>query len=238
MSDHDLRRTRKPTRRSRVPAALLLIAAACGGERLPEEQPGAQAGVPEAGPPLELPTLSDAELMGVDRSQVVLALPWSDNVLAKDPAPSAARATLRSVEIARGEGFDRATFTFGTDAPFPGYRVVWNDQRTAMCGGEPGRLPGEETLLVSFEPATARDDAGRATAGERTRRPGLPAITAVEEICDRVSRLTWALAAADSTRVRVVELRGPARLLVDVMHPDAAAGAPGTPPAGGSATGR
>lgn len=217
MSDRNLRRT------SRIAAALpavLVVAAACGGGEAAPEPPAIDPNVPQAGPPLEIPELTDAELMGASRAQIVLNLPWSDRVFAKDPAPGAPRATLRAFAVEDGPGFDRASFTFGTDAPFPGYRVVWNDARTATCGGEPGTLSSETTLLVSFEPATARDDDGGSSVAERSLRPGLPAITSAAEICDSTSRLTWALAATDSARVRVVELRDPARLLVDVQHPE------------------
>ena len=222
MSDQDLR-----TSRPLLAALLLLVlAAGCGNGEAEREPPAGAARGPEAGPPLEIRPLSDAELMGIDRTQIVLNLPWSGNVLAKEPAPAAARATLRSVDIARGETFDRITFTFGTDAPLPGYRIAWNDERTASCDDEAIELPAEWTLLVGFEPATARDDAGRATVAERARRPALPAIREAEQICDQTNRLTWALAAADSGLVRLAELRAPPRLAVDVMHPASAGGAP------------
>jgi hypothetical protein len=147
-----------------TPALLLLALAGCGGGEPEQEADGAgsAASVPRAGPPLDIQPLTDAELMGIDRALVVLNMPWSDNVLAKSPAPEAARATLRSVAISEGPTFDRITFDFGTDAPFPGYRLVWNDLMTAGCGGTAARaLPAEWTLLVSLEPASARRRARR-----------------------------------------------------------------------------
>jgi hypothetical protein len=154
--------------------------------------------------------------MGIDRAQVVLNMPWSDNVLARSPAPSSARATLQTIAIAKGPTFDRIAFEFGTDAPFPGYRVVWNDLLAAGCGGQAAReLPGEWTLLVSIEPATA---AGGPAAGTRIQASDSPAMERAERVCDQASRLVWAITAADSARVRTIELRDPPRLLVDVMH--------------------
>jgi hypothetical protein len=220
MSDHHLRWYRTTVA---TPLLLLLALAACGEGGADEGAEGADAGprVPEAGPPLDIQPLADAELLGIDRSKVVLNMPWSDNVLARSPAPSAARATLQSVAITRGPTFDRIAFEFGTDAPFPGYRVVWNDLLSAGCGGQAAReLPSEWTLLISMEPATAAEGPA---SGVRTQRSDGPAIEAAERVCDQSSRLVWAIPAADSTRVRTIELRDPPRLMVDVMH---AAGAP------------
>ena len=77
--------------------------------------------------------LTDAELMGIPRGEVLLTLPWSENVVSRDPAPAAPRATLRSVTITGGDSFDRAVVEFGTDTPFPGYRIVWGDSAVTGC---------------------------------------------------------------------------------------------------------
>jgi len=212
MSDHHLRR---------FPLVLVLALAACGGGE-PDQDDGAPpaAVVPQAGPPLQIEPLTDVELMGIDRSQVVLNLPWSDNVLAKSPAPNAARATLQSVDLTGGATFDRIELGFGTDAPFPGYRVVWNDLLTAGCGGSPANtLPAPRTLLISIEPATAR--AGPA-ASKRSVRGDFSMVRGATVVCDQADRLVWAIPASDSALVRTIELRDPPRLIVDVMHPDTA----------------
>jgi hypothetical protein len=215
MSDHHLRWS----------VALALTLAACGGGEAGEEEAAPPpSNVPQAGPPLELEPLADAELMGLDRGQVVLNLPWSNNVLARSPAPSSARATLQSVDVARGPSFDRIAFRFGTDAPFPGYRVVWNDLNTAGCGGQPAQeLPAERTLLVALEPATAQEGPA---ASATSVAAGLTMIERAARACDRADRLVWALSAADSGLVRTIELRDPPRLIVDVQHPTTGAAAP------------
>jgi hypothetical protein len=211
MSDHHLRWS----------VALALTLAACSGDEPAQEgeAPAPAASVPQAGPPLALEPLGDAELMGLDRGHVVLNLPWSNNVLAKSPAPNAARATLQSVSVERGPSFDRFTLGFGTDAPYPGYRVVWNDLRTAGCGGEPAtELPAERTLLVAIEPAAAREGPA---AGETVVDGELTIVERATRVCDRADRLVWALAATDSSLMRTIELRDPPRLVVDVQHPTA-----------------
>jgi hypothetical protein len=207
MSDHHLE----------LVALILLGLAACGGERSAEaETDAAPANVFQAGPPLTIEALTDAELMGIDRAQVVLNLPWSNNVLVREPAPASARATLQAVRIERGPTFDRFELTFANDAPFPGYRVAWNEQRTATCDGESVALPAEWTLTVGTEPATAREGAAAAT---RSVRADLPAIKGASRVCDQLLRLVWAIPAADSTLMRTIELRDPPRLIVDIQHP-------------------
>jgi hypothetical protein len=202
-----------------TPALLLLALAGCGGGEAGEDAEGdaVASGIPEAGPPLDIQPLGDAELMGIDRAEIVLNMPWSDNVLAKSPAPAAARATLQSVAVSQGTNFDRVAFEFGDDAPAPGYRVVWNDLMAAGCGGEAAReLPGEWALIVSIDPATAT---GGPAAAVRTQAADSTGIEIVERVCDQASRLVWAITAPDSTRVRTIEMRDPPRLLVDVMRP-------------------
>jgi hypothetical protein len=204
--------------------ALTVTLAACGGGEAGEEEAApSPSTVPQSGPPLEIGPLEQTELMGLDPAQVVLNLPWSNNVLTKSPAPSSARATLQSVDVSRGPSFDRIAFRFGTDAPFPGYRVVWNELRTAGCGGEPASaLPAEATLLVAIEPATAREG----PAAGMTSAAGATTIERATRVCDQADRLVWALSAADSALFRTIELRDPPRLIVDVQHPTTGAAGP------------
>jgi hypothetical protein len=201
-------------------AALVVALGGCGAEE-PAPEAAPDPGVPEAGPPLQITPLTDEELLGVDRSRITLTMPWSEQAVSRSPAPASARGMLRALDVHDGGTFDRVTFTFGTDAPFPGYRVVWSDSTNAMCGeGMAIALPPEDpTLLIAFEPATGHEDGGRRTIAERSRSTELPVLRRAREVCDQADRLTWAITAADSARFRVVELRDPPRLLVDVMHP-------------------
>ena len=199
------------------PAKACIIALALCSEA---GEPAADAPLPSQSVPLE--PLTEADLMGISRNEVVLRVPWSRSPVTRDPAPAAPRATLHSVAIAGGEGFDRATFELGTDTPFPGYRIVWNEVATSMCGEEAAPdLGPTPVLLVQFKPATAREDSGRPTVAQSSRLPGLPAIAAARQLCDDKDHLVWALGAPDSTTFRLVELRRPRRLVVDLWHQDA-----------------
>lgn len=196
-------------------AAALVISACSRRDDTPSDEPVVETA--------RLEPLTDAELAGIPREQVVLALPWSEAIVSRDPGSVAARGTLQSVALSEAAGFDRAVFEFGDDAEFPGYRVAWNDSTTAVCGAQAAPDPGRgRTLLIRFTPARAHEDDGAKTVAETSRRPGLPSVATARQLCDAADTLAWALGAADSTRFRVVELRTPPRLLVDVLH----AGAP------------
>ena len=196
--------------------ALGLVLAACSDAG----KPAADASLPPE--PVKIERLTEAELMGIPRNEVILTLPWGGSTVSRDPAPAAPRATLRSVDISGGAGFDRAVFEFGTDTPFPGYRIVWNEVAASVCAEEAAPdLGPARVLLIQFKPSTAREDGGRSTVAQSSRLPGLPAVATARQLCDDNDRLVWALGTSDSTAIRVVELRRPPRLLVDVRHQDA-----------------
>jgi hypothetical protein len=202
-----------------MPLVSLLLGAGCSGaeEEAPEGPP------PTPNVSFEIKPLTDEELLGVPREQVLLTLPWSQNVVSRDPAPNAARATLRSVEVAGGPTFDRTTFEFGTDTDFPGYHIVWDDSASARCAEERrADLGGRRTLLIRLQPAWTQDSEGKGTITQTSRRPALPSVATARQLCDEGDRIVWALGAADSTVFRVVELHTPPRLVVDVAHVGAA----------------
>ena len=204
-----------------------LLVAACSDTPRP-----APEDIPTPAEPVRIEALTDAELMGVSRDQIVMTLPWLNSPMSRDPALNAARATLRSVEFAAGGTFDRSTFEFGDDAAYPGYRIAWNDSTAASCADSTSVKPPAGTLVIRFEPSSAKAD-GKATIAQTSQRPGLPSIASARQLCDAKDKLIWGLAATDSTRFRVVELRDPPRLVVDVRHKDAesaSAAAPATAP--------
>ena len=79
-------------------------------------------------------------------------------------------------------------------------------------------LAGTPTLLVRFAPASARDDTGRPTVTETSRSPTLSMLATARLLCERNNRLIWGFGTADPTRFRMVELRTPPRLLIDLLH--------------------
>lgn len=126
--------------------------------------------------------------------------------------------TLRAVRIGTHEGYDRTVFEF--DGPrLPGYHLAYVKTPVQQCGsGDDVTPPGEAALEVRFTPARAHDDQGQATVAQRTLKPALPSVLALERLCDFEGEVTWVLGTARRAPFRVLELKDPMRLVLDVRH--------------------
>jgi hypothetical protein len=125
--------------------------------------------------------------------------------------------TLRSVREARNEGFDRVVFEFsGTQVP--GYQLEYVDKPVHHCAsGNEIPVAGQGVLQVRLMPAQAHEG-GQVTVAERERKPALPVIQELKLTCDFEGEVTWVLGNASPRKYRVMELREPTRLVVDVQH--------------------
>jgi hypothetical protein len=195
-------------------AAILLLFGCGSAERVEREADDARnapinaqgAGAPEAPAPGE-PPLAETAAEFEGTAGVVERL-----------RPGAATAVLRDVRVAGHEGFDRVVFEF-EGAAVPGYHVEYVDRPVRQCGsGDAVPVAGDGWLLVRLTPAQAHTDEGEPTAGPRERRVGLTNLKEVESICDFEGEVAWVLGVGSPNRYRVLELSGPARLVVDVRH--------------------
>lgn len=129
-----------------------------------------------------------------------------------------APALLREVRSARHEGFDRVVFEFDGEA-LPGYRVEYVERPVRQCGsGRAVSLAGDARLRVSLRPAHAHDKRGEPTVAERSRRVALTNLIELKLVCDFEAEVEWALGLSSAGRYRVLELREPARIVLDVEH--------------------
>ncbi|MBZ4420329.1 hypothetical protein [Myxococcus sp. RHSTA-1-4] len=126
--------------------------------------------------------------------------------------------TLRSVRAGQHADYDRVVFEFeGTQ--LPGYALEYVDTPIIQCGsGDPTPVAGQGWLQVRFTPARAHNDQGQATVAEREMKPNLPILVELERTCDFEGEVTWVLGNKKPNKYRVMELREPARLVVDVQH--------------------
>lgn len=125
--------------------------------------------------------------------------------------------TLRSVREARNEGFDRVVFEFD-GAQVPGYHLEYVDKPVLHCAsGNEIPVAGQGLLQVRLTPAQAHEG-GNVTVAERERKPGLTVLQELKLICDFEGEVTWVLGNASPKKFRVMELREPTRLVVDVQH--------------------
>jgi hypothetical protein len=162
--------------------------------------------------------LTAADFAGLDSTQLAMELPWTENKISRDPAPEAPRASLRSVATKGTEGFDRVLFEFDETTPFPGYTVSRGQPGdTLVCGTDTTALDlgGSAVLFVRLDPARPGD--GRTTwVRKGTKALGLTRFHKGGLVCDDGHDLIWAAGLAAGKQVRVLELKDPPRLAVDL----------------------
>lgn len=185
---------------------LLLITALCACARADEEAraPGAA-------------TIAVDTVAANTNNVSVLSNPdtagWTAGLTAK---PGDSMATLLEVRTARHDEFERIVFVFGPEG-IPGFKVEYVDRPVRQCGsGEVVDLPGDAWLLVRLEPARAHTEEGKATVTQRDRALGYENMKRLKLICDFEAIVEWVAAVGYPGKYRTLELRDPARLVIDV----------------------
>ncbi len=124
---------------------------------------------------------------------------------------------LTGVRTGRHDGFDRIVFEFRGE--LPGYHVEYIDKPVRSCGsGEVVPLAGEAWLQVRFEPANAHTDEGKPTLDFRELEPKLPIVLELKSTCDFEAQVEWVAGVSSPNKYRVLELKSPTRLVVDIKH--------------------
>lgn len=177
------------------------------GQDTASGQPG-RSPEPEARPPGR-----DLDAVGVNE--------WTAGIVEGGPeaGPGSVPPTVTGVRIARHPDFDRFVVEFSEAGGLPGFHVEYVDRPVRECGsGHVVELPGDGWLEVHLIGARAHDDEGRVTVETREGSPGLPVLLAHDMTCDFEGQVVWVLAVASPNRFRVLDLREPYRLVVDVRH--------------------
>ena len=126
--------------------------------------------------------------------------------------------TLTAVRAAAHRNFDRIVFEFGEDG-LPNYHVEYVDTPVRACGsGEEVPLEGDAWLEIRLEPANAHDETGTPTIRERNRKPALPNLRELKQTCDFEAVVSWVAGVKHPNPYRVLELRHPTRLIVDIRQ--------------------
>jgi hypothetical protein len=149
-------------------------------------------------------------------------------------------ATLTGLRVGRHEDFDRIVLEFA-DGPVPRYHLEYVDRPVRQCGsGNVIPLPGDAWLSIRLDDTRGHDDAGRATLDHAEQEAGLPNLLRLAFACDFEAVVEVVAAVRSPEPFRVVVLREPARLVVDVRQPDRGArpgAAPGITPPGAAPPG-
>jgi hypothetical protein len=140
-------------------------------------------------------------------------------VTQREPGP-VPPVILRAVRTAAHPEFDRVVFTFD-GADMPGYHIEYIDRPVRQCGsGDTVPVAGDAWLAVRLEPAHAHegDTTMVVTVRERNRMLTLPNLRQLVLTCDFEAQVEWVLGVRSPNRYRVLELRAPTRLVVDVRN--------------------
>jgi hypothetical protein len=135
----------------------------------------------------------------------------------KNPNATGA-AILKEVRSARHANYDRVVFEFD-GAELPNYKLEYIDKPVRACGsGDVVPFAGDGWLSVRFSGANAHTDAGEATVKDRDRSPNLPIVKDLKLICDFEAEVEWVMGVSSPNKYRVLELKSPTRLVVDIRH--------------------
>ncbi|MFQ5537136.1 MAG: hypothetical protein ACE5GJ_06755 [Gemmatimonadota bacterium] len=199
---------------------LAVGSAACRGEG---EAPGGTAEAVPAGDtlirPMERVPLTERDMAGLSMDNLAMELPWTENRVSREPLPASARGILESVDLSTTDDFDRAIFTFSRAAPVPGYELdIVEPGAEVACGEETKKvdLDGEEVLVLRFRPATLTLPSGSRLLKPGTRRISLPHYREEGILCEARDEVVWAAGIASQKEVRILEMRNPQRVVVDI----------------------
>lgn len=192
---------------------VLVTLAACGGSR---DADTASMPVDTLIKPMEREPLTEADLTGFTLAELALELPWTTNQVGRAAAEGAPASSVRSAEVGGHEGFDRVTFLLDDAEPIPGYDIAIAPAGTpTLCSDGGYELTAARSLVVSFRPARlAPDDATGSPSG--IRGTGASRMVRAGVACDTGDAVVWVAELSEGNQMRVLELRGPSRIAVDV----------------------
>jgi hypothetical protein len=123
---------------------------------------------------------------------------------------------LSAIRTARHPEFERITFEFAGEE-LPAYHVEYIDRPVRQCAsGEPVPIAGDAWLEIRFAGADAHDEEGRPTVTLTNPPAGLSNVRQLMVTCDFEADVTVVAGVGTPARYRVLELRTPARIVVDL----------------------
>lgn len=221
MSPRPTTRRRRAVRAACALAALLATGAGCTGSGSSAEgdgaaAPGGGASLPDSTaavvtPPVA-PTPADTGAPPGDFAGTLAPT--------RRERQTSGVAVLTDVRTARHDGYERVVFELRGDE-MPGYDVLYETGATQQCGsGAPVRVAGAARLLVRLRGTDAHEFEGErviVTVPERDRTIDYPLLRQLTLICDFEAQVEWVLGLAEQRPYRVLELRAPTRLVVDIQ---------------------
>lgn len=154
----------------------------------------------------------------VSPTEPTATVPFPANTAVDEQDPAGGLLTVRTVRVARQDGYDRVVFELGGAADGqPGWRVEYSDDPRQQGSGDPVEVDGEHVLSVLITGTGYPFDTG---VDEVEGDPALPADLQVVEDVDLGAVFEGQYEAFLGTSVeapfRVFRLSDPARVVVDV----------------------
>ncbi len=196
-------------------AILLVTACAAPDEPAPEPDPLIRTDLPST-------EMTAADYGELEPSEMRFNSPWSRNTISNDANPEAPLRSLVDVRAAQSRGFDRVVFQF--EESLPGYRLTLSHEAGGGCDGSGPVHEAAAHLVVEFSGARAHDDAMMPLIGNSDMETGFPALAHATQSCDAEGTVRWILGMGTELEYRILEMRDAPRLVVDLRHPDPAAG--------------
>jgi hypothetical protein len=213
----------------------IVIVSACGPQPdarpSPTLSPGASASRSASATPA--PSASPSLTATARPSPSVTSVPTAAASPGSSPAPACPRTTggnasnqaqLVAVRIAHQPGFDRLVFEFGqSTAPGPfGMPAYTIETASSLSGpsGQPVTIVGSALYGARFQNASTQNPNGTPSyTGSNDIKPATPLIKEVKLVEDFERVLLWGVGLDHLACVKVSELAGPFRVVLDFPTP-------------------
>ncbi len=192
--------------------ALSFCIASCGGDKSPEDRAADSLRVLH-----EIITRDSTELAAIPEPDTGGTARWTANSRSSRHEVTEA-AMLGDVRTSTNPEYDRIVFVFRS-AQLPNWKIGYVGKDITTCGeGAPVTLSGKAWLQINLEPCNAHDTAGHTTTAWREKTFTYRSIEAMKQICDFEAVTTWVAGLRTAAKYRVIELKDPTRLVVDVEN--------------------
>lgn len=140
----------------------------------------------------------------------------AENIIKENKIEST--AVLQEVRSGEHKFYDRVVFEF-EGKELPNYYIEYIDKPVRLCGsGNTVELKGGSQLEIRFTPAQAHTVEGKPTVKNREQNPNYKILKQLKSTCDFEGNVTWVLGVSKPNKYRVLELKNPNRLAIDIKH--------------------
>lgn len=204
-------------RRLLLLATAIFFTAACGGSAA-NNSANLSGNATSAAAPAETPVKPAPKATLPEETADTADFEGTAGITEKKYPNIKAPAIMSDVRSARHGNYDRVVFEF-LGPELPTYHIEYIDRPVRSCGsGDVVPFAGDGWLEVRFTDAQAHAPEGDATIKDRSRSPNLPTVKDMKVTCDFEGEVTWVLGVSSPNRYRVIELKDPTRLVLDIKN--------------------